>query len=249
MTRDARIRSFLMALVIAGMLAGAAVDTTRAQVQTPAFYWGAATVNGEPVPDGLFIVARVGGYESEPTPVKDGRYSGLMVAPPAESDLINKPVTFHLEGQIRADEVLLFFPAVVDLNFDLTFASLPLPTPTPTPTPSPVPATPTATPTPVVAPTLVYSGDIVVAGTVVPPGATLVAVIGSYVSSPALIVQDGYRNLVVDPGDPLLLGEPVVFELNGVEAKAQDTYRRGGARTTSRRDKTTQHKTSTRQDK
>jgi hypothetical protein len=123
-----------------------------------------------------------------------------------------------------------------------TPTATPMPThtpvpPTPTPTHTPVPPTntptppPTATPiaTPVVAPNLVYSGTIVVAGGRVPSDAVLVARVGSYESSPALIEGDGYKSLVVVPGDPELLGQPVVFVLNEVQAIQQDTYRMGAA--------------------
>lgn len=244
MSRDAQIRSLVVTVLVAVIMSAIFADIARAQIPTlPAIYSGRATAAGQPVPEGMFIVAKVGNWESEAIFVKsNGDYDTLVVSPQG-STLINQPLTFHLEGKIQADQTVNFLPAQVNLNFDLTFPKLPEPTPTPTPTFTPVPPTPTptftptrtptptitptptVTPTPSVARTVVYSGSIIVAGAAVPQDGVLVARVGSYESFPALIQGDAYGSLVFDPRDAGLLGQPVVFLLNGVAATASDTYR------------------------
>ena len=73
----------------------------------------------------------------------------------------------------------------------------------------------------------IFSGHVVVAGTIVPEDATLFARIGTYESLPALIVDGEYLNLVVDPGDISLVGQIVEFVLNGVVSKTTAIYRSG----------------------
>ena len=48
--------------------------------------------------------------------------------------------------------------------------------------------------------------------------------VGSYVSPPALVEGQGYRNLVVDPGDVSMVGREVAFLLNGVVAQTTNAY-------------------------
>ena len=177
---------------------------------------GSATVGGQPVPNGQFIIGKVGDYESDPAVVSSGRYD-LLVAP-EDPALISQKLVFLLGGQVQAEQTVNFIPASVDLNFILTFPRLPDPTPTPT-------ATPTATPR--TAPTIVYSGSIVVAGRDVPAGAELLVTLGSYQSQPALVDGNSFRALVVDPQDGDLLGQPMVFSLNGFPATQGAIYEEG----------------------
>ena len=207
----------MVALILAVISVSVFVEGAEAQVPPiPAVYSGTATVGGQPVPDGQFIVGKIGDYESEPAFVLSGAFD--LVVAPLDPGLINQKLVFLLGGQVEADQTVNFIPASVDLDFDLTFPGLPEPTPTPT-------ATPTATPR--TAPTIVYSGSIVVAGGDVPPGAELVVTLGSYQSPPALIEGSSYRALVVDPQDGNLLGQPMVFSLNGFRATQGATYEEG----------------------
>ena len=208
----------IVALIVAVIAVSLLAEAAIAQVPPiPAFYSGTATVGGQLVPDGQFIIGRVGSYESDPAFVLSGVFD--LVVAPQDSTLINQKLSFFLGGQIESDRTINFVPASVDLDFDLAFLKLPDPTPTPT-------APPTATPR--TAPTIVYSGSIIVAGGDVPPGATLVANLGSYQSSPALIEGNSYRALVVDPRDGELLGDSIVFTLNGFSATQGVTYEEGG---------------------
>ena len=206
-------------VVVAGAVAIAAALYSSANAQAPpplpTIYSGNATAAGAPVPDGFFIFARVDSYESPLVAVKNGRYVGLSVGPP-DISFSGKIVTFHLNG-VQAQETDSFFITAlprVKGSFDLTFPNLPreIPTPTP-PARSVLPA--------------VFSGLIVVAGGEVPEDATLVARVGEYESPPALIVGEEYSNLVVDPGDSKLVGEPVEFFLNGVQARNTAIYQSG----------------------
>ena len=207
----------VIAFVVAAIAVSVFVQTANAQVPPiPAIYSGTATVGGQLVPDGQLIIGRVGNYESDPAFVSNGTFD-LVVAPP-DSSLINQKLSFFLGGQVEADRTVNFVPASVDLDFDLAFPKLPDPTPTAT-------AIPTSTPR--TAPTIVYSGSIIVAGTDVPSGATLVANLGSYQSLSALIEENNYRALVVDPGDGELLGDSIVFTLNGFAATQDVTYKEG----------------------
>ena len=235
MSRDAQIRSLAITVFVTVIMSAIFVDVAQAQIPPlPAIYSGRATAAGQPVPYGMFIVAKVGNWESEAIFVKsNGDYDSLLVSP-QDSTLINQPLTFHLEGKIQADQTVNFLHARVNLSFDLTFPKLPEPTPTPTPTATVTPTrtptptitpTPTVTPTPSVARTVVYSGSIIVAGGAVPQNGVLVIRAGSYESFPALIQGDAYGSLVFDPRDAALLGQPVVFLLNGVAATASDAYR------------------------
>ena len=224
--------SVLMVAAVTGL--GALVllaDVALAQAfpPFPIIYSGRAlTADGPSVPDGYVIVARVGAYESEPVAVKNGRYTNLIVSP-RDASLSGQPVTFHIDG-VQADPpdvfVVRFAPSdsAFKDNYDLTFPGLPELTPTPVPTPT---ITPTPTATPLVALPVAYSGAVIVAGAPVPDGAVLVARLGQYESLPALIEGDGYKNLVLIPDDPTLIGRTIQFFLNGVKSKTTDTYRSG----------------------
>ena len=207
----------VVALIVAAIAVSVFVEAALAQVPPiPAVFSGTAIVGGQPVPDGQFIVGKVGTYRSEPAVVIGGSYD-LLVAP-QDSALISQKLVFLLGDQVQADQTVNFVPASVELNFNLTFPRLPEPTPTPTPT---------ATATPRTAPTIVYSGSIIVAGGDVPSGAILVVNVGSYQSSPALLEGNNYRALVLDPQNGELLGQPLVFSLNGFLAAQELIYEEG----------------------
>ena len=197
----------------------------------PATYSGRVEAGGVPVPDGFVISAKIGDdYESVLIPVRDGKYQGLSVAP-LDSSLVNRVVTFHLDG-LQADQRRSFVPGEVNLVLMLTFPALPEPTATPTPTPTntPVPtSTPRPTATPQVALPSTYSGLVIIAGGSVPADAKLVARIGDYEAS-AVVEGDSYRNLVVDPEDFSLVGRTIEFFLDGVKSRTTDTYLSGSSK-------------------
>lgn len=219
------IRIALLTFAVA--LGAVSVQTELAQAQPlpsfPAIYTGSANAGGAPVPDGFSIVARIGSYQSNPVVVKNGSYNSLVMSPPDPSNQTGKTVTFHLDG-VQADQTDTFASGQVRLGWSLTFSALPAPTPTPSPTPT---RTPTPSPTPEIAFPATYSGIIVVAGGTVPENAVLVARIGSYESTPALIEGPDYRGLVVDPQDIRVVGQRVEFFLDGVQSRTSDTYRSG----------------------
>ena len=222
--------AWVVLLVAFGVIAAAVVHSLPnnvAQAQggpppLPAVYSGAATSGGVPVPDGLLITARIEDYASVPVVIEAGRYQFLQVAPP-DATFNLKTITFHLDG-VQADQTDSFRAGNANLSFNLTFPTVPEPTPTVTPIPT---ATPIPTPTPVLALPAVYSGLIVVAGATVPEGAVLVARVGLYQSLPAVIEGEKYRNLVVDPDDLSVVGQPVEFFLNGAKSRTSDVYRSG----------------------
>lgn len=165
----------------------------------PALFLGTITAGGEAVPDGMTLVGRIGeDYETPPVIVEDGRYDVLKVTPP-DGSFVGKALTFHL-GEVEADQVATFQPGQANHFYNLTFAKLPEPTPTP-----------------VIAPS-VYSGEIVVAGGFVADGSILIARLGGFDSPPAAIINGAYQNLVLNPNDDNLIGQPVKFFLNGVES-------------------------------
>ena len=135
---------------------GAAATTTPTPFPTqpvgqpptpPVVYFGSVTVNGQPAPDGLVVVARIENYESEPVVTSNGSYIRLAVSPSSSAYLF-KLTTFHIPAfGVQAFETVLFLGGPAERQLDLTFPALPEPTPTPEPTATPVPA-PTATPTP-----------------------------------------------------------------------------------------------------
>ena len=121
----------------------------------PVLYGGRALLNGEPLPEGTRLVARVRDYETWTFVERDGTYRNLLVGPPSR-DYFNAPVTFHLLG-LRAEEQDVFQPAGApifkDVGFDLHFSGPPLEV-SPQPT---LPSTPTTEvspqPTPPLEPT------------------------------------------------------------------------------------------------
>ncbi len=207
----------------------------------PYIYYGTATVNSLPVPDGFSIYAEVGTYRSEPVEVSDGSYASLSVNP-LDGVFNNETVRFFLDG-VPSIETDTYRPSgipVIKPDFHLNFAKLPEPTPTPspvptdTPTPAPIPPTPVSTPTPTVAEPMTFAaGLVIVTGGVLPPEAVLTARIGdSYESAPsAILTTDGqYGGLVVDPIDNSFIGQDVGFYINGQPARTTIPFESGGLR-------------------
>ena len=210
----------------------------------PMSFSGTAFVGDVPLPDCTFIYAKVGESVSRFVPVVGGAYSGLTIGARDFLSSRGMHVTFHISEDVTAAETVPYFFAqappdppsqVLKTGFRLTFPHLvtPSPTPTDTPlpptsTPTPAPPTSTPTPTPLTAAPAIYAGPLVIAGGIVPEGAELVARVGDYVSLPALIVGQGYRNLVVGPVRSSLIGSPVEFYLDGFKSSNVDTFE-GGA--------------------
>ena len=207
----------------------------------PYIYYGTASVNGLPVPDGFSIYAEMGTYRSESVEVSNGEYFSLTVAP-TEGVFNNETIRFFLEG-VPAIETDMYRPSgipVIKTDFSLNFAKLPDPTPTPspiptdTPTPAPILPTPVFTPTPTVAEPMTFAaGLVIVTGGVLPPDAVLTARIGdTYESDPsAILTPDGqYGGLVVDPKDNSFIGQDVGFYVNGEAARTTIPFESGGLR-------------------
>ena len=129
---------------------GAAATTTPTPLPTqpvaqpsspPVVYFGNVTVNGQPAPDGLVIVARIEDYESQPITTSNGAYARLSVSP-LSADYLFKDTTFHIPAfGVQAAETVLFLGGPAERPLDLTFPVLPEPTPTPVPTPVLTPVT------------------------------------------------------------------------------------------------------------
>ena len=213
-------------VIVAALLAAASAVRAQEQPVRPTTYNGSLMFDGQPLADGLKVLARIEDYETTSVISKDGRYQGLVVQPP-EQRYVGKTVTFHVEN-VEANESEPFVPGKAGPGFtryifDLTFPTLPMrpPTPTPTATNTPVP-----TPTPVVARPSVYSGTIIVSGGMVWAGARLEARMGD-LRFLALVQGQQYTSLVVAPGDLAFLGEVIEFYLDGVRAETTDIYENG----------------------
>ena len=232
-------------VIIALAIAAGTFSTDNLSAQSlpsgPYIYYGTATVNSLPVPDGFSIYAEVGAYRSEPVVVSDGSYASLTVNP-LDGVFNNETVRFFLDG-VPSIETDTYRPSgipVIKPDFHLNFAKLPDPTPTPspiptdTPTPAPVTPTPISTPTPTVAEPMTFAaGLVIVTGGVLPPEAVLTARIGdSYESAPsAILTTDGqYGGLIVDPKDNSFIGQDVGFYVNGQPARTTIPFESGGLR-------------------
>ena len=205
MTKRKPFAGTILAVVAAALgmvLLTQEADAQGAPPPIPAVYSGIVTSNEGSVPNGLILTARIGDdYESRAVVIEDGKYKVLRIAPP-DNTFQGDTITFHLDG-VQAEQTDSFSPGGIKLRFNLTFPRIPEPTPTAAPI--------------VVAPS-VYSGVIVVAGTVVPQDAELVAIVGDYESAPALIAGQSFVSLVIAPGDESFTGMPVQFFLNRVPA-------------------------------
>ena len=74
----------------------------------PDIYSGVAFAAGQPVPDGMVVVSRIGdSFQSDPVTILDGRFSGLVVDP--SSEMIGKKVEFFLEGVVSADQTYVYY--------------------------------------------------------------------------------------------------------------------------------------------
>ncbi len=230
--------SVFLALVLTLAAAFFPLDTFAQGGPPPGgiIYYGEATVDGEPVPDGLEIIARVGDYESKPVTVTQGKYASLSVASPDTSHA-GQTINFFL-GDVQADQTDRYQPhgiPVIKTGFGLTFSALPAPTPAPTviPTNTPItPPTPPPSPTPEISEPMVFvSGLVFIRGTSeAPTDSILVARIGDgYQSEPAAVIAtDGtYGGLVVDPGDRSFEGSEIRFFLNGIQARTTAIYQSG----------------------
>lgn len=234
-----------MAVIALAIVAGA-YSTGSLSAQSlpsgPYIYFGTASVNSLPVPDGFSIYAEIGTYRSEPVKVSGGSYASLNVNPVGGA-LNDQTIRFFLDGE-PAIETDMYRPSgvpVIKGNFALNFARLPEPTPTPspvptdTPIPAPVPPTPVSTPTPTVAEPMTFAAGLVIVtgGGSLPPDAVLTARIGdSYESAPAAILTpDGqYGGLVVDPKDNSFIGQDVEFYINGEAARTTIPFESDGLR-------------------
>ena len=149
---------FLLILTQAGL----ALAQDQEMPPFPILYGGRALMDGQPLPEGTRLEARIRDYVAWTFVLQDGNYRSLLVGPP-NRDYYLGTVTFHALG-VTAEEQDVFRPAGApvfkDVDFDLHFPPSPTlvspqpspthtpavePSPQPPPTPSPT-VTPTATP-------------------------------------------------------------------------------------------------------
>ena len=237
----------LAALALAAFAAMVVLPADSASAQAPVamFFRGTVAVAGQPAPDGYDIFARITAtdetvYQSPSVKTKGGVYSYLVVAPPAptrfgaRSPYHNQTITFYLNGE-QATETSTYMASGLpadSIPLNLSFAALPTPTPMPTVPPTatpPVPPTPINTPTPTVADPMTFASGLIAATSgAIPQGAQLTARIGDYESAPATIAPDGnYYGLIVDPGDPSLIGEDIKFYISGIESLTTAKFESG----------------------
>ena len=213
--------------------------------------------NGANMPDGTKIIAKVLEYQSAHVEVLDGKYLSLVVTPlearflskinaSNECSLTTKVVenysasncvTFHaviydgsgetIIDSVQASEVRPYTGFNIENSFNLTFDRIPTIPPTPTPIPPTATPTPVPTATPLAAQPAILSGTIIVAGSVVPADAELIAIVGDYTSAPAFIIGDEFKNLVIDPVDPRYLELEIIFLLNGIPSSVTVPFESG----------------------
>ena len=142
---------FLLILTQAGL----ALAQDQEMPPFPILYGGRALMDGQPLPEGTRLEARIRDYVTWTSVLQDGNYRSLLVGPPSR-DYYLGTVTFHALG-VTAQEQDVFRPAGApdfkDVGFDLHFppsptlvSPQPSPTHTPTVEPSPQPS-PTPSPT------------------------------------------------------------------------------------------------------
>ena len=124
----------LLGLLLLISIVGYEADTLEAAGGAlppwPVIYSGNVTLEGEPAPDGLWVVGLMEGYISVPLQVKNGRIAGLAVGAP-DSSYFNKTITFQLrvdpaepEGAVTAEETDVFMryaTPTLKKDFHLTF--------------------------------------------------------------------------------------------------------------------------------
>ncbi|MBI4200549.1 MAG: hypothetical protein HY535_08785 [Chloroflexi bacterium] len=99
-------------LSLAALTAGSSVPAVLFAQEPPPFpilYAGWAHVDGEPLPEGSRLVARVKDYEIWTTVEKDGFYRNLVVGPPSK-EYYGQTITFHALG-LAAQEQDVFLTA------------------------------------------------------------------------------------------------------------------------------------------
>ena len=240
MTKKIAALAVIALAIAAGVFSSGGVSA-QSLPSGPYIYFGTATVNSLPVPDGFSIYAEMGTYRSEPVKVSGGEYFSLTVAP-SEGTFNNQTIRFFLDGEpaIETDTYRPSGVPIIKANFSLNFAKLPDPTPTPspiptdTPTPAPITPTPIFTPTPTVAEPMTFAaGLVIVTGGFLPPDSVLTARIGdAYESAPsAILTSDGqYGGLIVDPKDNSFIGQDIGFYINGQAARTMIPFESGGLR-------------------
>ena len=96
----------------------------------PTLYGGRALVDGEPLPDGTRLTARIGDYETEVVVEEGGYYRNLLLAPPS-GEYYSRPVTFHALNMTAAENdvfVQMAAPVFKDVGFDIHFTQATLDT-------------------------------------------------------------------------------------------------------------------------
>ena len=146
----------LTIVLASAMGAGPRQDVGPPQPFFNDIFFGHATVQGAPAPNGTTLVACIDDcdsvFQTAPVEIEEGgSYSNLRVDP-ADKRLVGHTVTFYLVneyGRIRAAETADFKGVLQIQALDLRFADpMPKPTPTPTVTPTaslPVPGDPGVT--------------------------------------------------------------------------------------------------------
>jgi hypothetical protein len=135
------------------LVAAAGISTVAAQPTPPNRFFGTATIDGRPAPDGTTVTAFVGANACGTGSVVGGQYQVDVASASTRSGCgtDGATVTFQI-GSARAAQTGTFMTgAFTPLNLTATQAT-PTPTPPP-PTPTPTPRPPTPTPTPTRTPT------------------------------------------------------------------------------------------------
>ena len=89
----------------------------------PILYGGRALVDGEPLPEGTRLTARIGDYEAGVVVEEEGYYRNLLLAPPS-GVYYSRPVTFHALNMTAAENdvfVQTAAPVFKDVGFDIHF--------------------------------------------------------------------------------------------------------------------------------